>query len=67
MIHLGLFLIVFAYLSIQYLVNIEYFTLLSIKHNIKPLHGYLLVLCVLMAFVESIFWGGYLIYSWISS
>ena len=67
MVHLGIFLLSFAFVSYQFIYKLDYFTRVAYQTKMSLQSGYLIALFMTFAFVEIVFWGGYLIYSWITN
>jgi len=66
MIHLGIFLLVFAYVSFRFITEFDRFKLLSIRSGYSLFSAYVLGMVFLMLFSEVVFWGTYIIYHWIT-
>lgn len=61
MVHLGIFLLVLAFVSYQFITKMDYFNKLSIQTKMSVTSGYIIALVGVMVFAEMIYWGVYLI------
>jgi hypothetical protein len=67
MIHLGMFLLVFIFVSFRFLMRYEHMRLIAYQNRMSVMSGYLLALGVMMFMTEVIYWAFYLIYHSLSN
>lgn len=61
MVHLGIFLLVLAFVSYQFITKMDYFNKLAIQTKMSVTSGYIIALVGVMVFAEMVYWGFYLI------
>ena len=67
MVHLGIFLLVFAFVSFQFITKLNYFTRVAQNAQMSMNSTYMWALFWTFAFAELVFWGVYLVYQFITN